>query len=104
MVTLTRSEAKTALNHVLDNVIGRDDSWFLKSSLVIEGNEDIFDFVTLTDDSIDTLVYEDINNTSVYLPVRKGDKMLVKCFLVYNQYLQNQSGGVQLWYYTPRQF
>ena len=90
MVTLTRSEAKTAFNHVLDNVLGRDDSSFLKSSLGNEGIEDIFDFVTLTDDTIDTLVYEDINNAGAFLPVRKGDKMLVKCFLAYNLYLQNQ--------------
>ena len=46
--------------------------------------------MTLTDDTFDTLFYEDINNTGALVPVRKGDKMLVKCFLAYNQYLKNQ--------------
>ena len=81
MVTLIRSEVKTAFNHVLDNVIRRDDNSFLKFSLANEGIKDIFDFVTLPDDTIHTFVYEDINNTGAVLPVRKGDKMLVKCFL-----------------------
>ena len=90
MVTLTRSEAKAACNHVLDNVLGRDDSSFLKSSLGNEGIEDMFDFVTFTYDTIDTLFCKDINSTGAFLPVRKGDKMLVKYFLAFNQYLQNQ--------------
>jgi len=84
MVTLTRSEAKTAFNHVLDHVLGQDDSSFLKSSLAHEGIDDIFDFITLTDDVIDSLVYKDTNDSGTFLPVRKGDKMLVKCFLAYN--------------------
>ena len=90
MVTLTRSEAKTAFNHVLDKVLGRDDSSSLKSSLAHEGIDDIFDFITLTDDVIDSLVYKDTNDSGSFLSLRKGDKMLVKCFLAYNQYLQNQ--------------
>ena len=95
MVTLTRSEAKTAFNHVLDHVLGRDDSSFLKSSLAHEGIDDIFDFITLTDDVIDSLVYKDTNDSGTFLPLRKGDKMLVKCFLAYNQHLHTQGNDFE---------
>ena len=76
LVTLTRSKAKTEFNHVLDNVLaldnvlGRDVNSFLNLSIANEGTDDIFESVTLSDDTIDTLTYEDINNTGTFLPVR----------------------------------
>jgi hypothetical protein len=90
MVTLTRSEAKSAFNHVLDTVLGRDNPLSLKLSLLDEGIDDIFDFITLTESSINSLVYEDPNNTGSFLPVQKGDKMLVKCIHSFDQHLVSQ--------------
>ena len=60
MVLTTRAEAKEAFNHVLNIVLGRGDSSPLKSSLLTEGITDIFDLITITDDVIDSLLYEDL--------------------------------------------
>ena len=91
MVSMTRAEAKDAFNHVLDNVLGRGDTSSLKSSLVIEGIADIFDLITLTDDIIDSLTYEDPDDPGKFYPVKKGDKMLLRCFLAYQQYLESET-------------
>jgi hypothetical protein len=104
MVTLTRSEAKAAFNHVLDNVLGRDDTSSLKLSLLDEGIDDIFDFITLTESNINTLVYEDPNKAGSFLPVRKGDKMLVKCFLSFDQHLASQSAPIDYVKLTQQEF
>ena len=94
MVTLTRSEAKAALSHVMKNVLGRDDASPLHSALEEEGIGDIFDFITLTDSIIDDLKYEDTSNPGTYLPIKKGDKGLIRCFLAYDQYMDKQ--GLEL--------
>jgi hypothetical protein len=61
MAANTRAEAKVAFNHVLDNVVGRNDASHLKLSRA-KGINDIFDFVTLSDKIIEAIVYEDIRN------------------------------------------
>ena len=60
---------------------------FLKLTLSNDGIDDIFDFVTLTEDIIDSRAYEDIKNYGSFLSLRKDYKMLVKTFLAYDQYL-----------------
>jgi hypothetical protein len=45
-MVLTRSQARAAFNHVLDNVLGRGDKSHLKSTLLQEGINDIFSLVT----------------------------------------------------------
>ena len=73
---MTRAEAKEAFNHVLDVVLDRGDASPLKSSLLMEGITDIFDLITLADDVIDLLLYEDAADTGKFYPVKKGDKVL----------------------------
>jgi hypothetical protein len=69
MVSYTRVEAKVTFNHVLDNVLGRNNTSQLKLSLSEEGIVDIFDFVTLSDKIIEALVYEDTSNKGNFLPI-----------------------------------
>jgi hypothetical protein len=102
MVTLTRSEAKAAFNHVLDTVLGRDNTSSLKLSLLHEGIDDMFDFITLTESSINSLVYEDPNKAGSFLPVLKWDKMLVKCFLSFDQHLVSQSTPIDYFKLTHK--
>jgi hypothetical protein len=77
-MVLTRNDAKTAFGHVLDNVLGRADGSPLKSALVEEGIDDVFSLVSLDEEAINTLRYDD-NGTPKAL--RLSDKMLLKCFL-----------------------
>jgi hypothetical protein len=92
MVSMTRAEAKEAFNHILDTVLDRGDASSLKSSLLIEGITDIFDLITINDDVIDLLLYEDPADKGKFYPVKKGDKMLLRCFLAYQLYLESESG------------
>ena len=89
---MTRAEAKEAFNHVLNTVLDRGDSSSLKSSLLIEGITDIFDMITITDDIIDGLIYKDSADPGKFYPVNKGDKMLLRCFLAYQHYLESETG------------
>jgi hypothetical protein len=82
-MVLTRSEAKTAYLHVLDNVLGRADGTPLKLALETEGIDDIFGLTTLTDAQIDTLKYIDVTNNNSITPVMLGDRNLLRCFLSY---------------------
>jgi hypothetical protein len=76
---MTLAEAKEAFNHVLDTVLDRGDSSSLKRSLKENGITDIFDLITVTDDVIDNLTYEDPDD-KIYYTVKKGDKMLLRFF------------------------
>jgi hypothetical protein len=93
VVSTTRAEEKEAFNHVLDTVLDRGDSSSLKNSLNEGGITDIFDLITIMNDVIDNLTYEDPNDM-IYYPVKKGDKMLLRCFLAYQQSLEAATGDV----------
>jgi hypothetical protein len=88
MVTLTRSEAKAAFDHVLNEVLGRNDNSNLKQGLLAEGIADIFDFFSLDDVIIDDLEYPDPKDPDLTINCVKGDKMLVKCFLAYMEHIE----------------
>jgi hypothetical protein len=93
---MTLAEAKEAFNHVLDTVLDRGDSSSLKRSLVEDGITDIFDLITVTDDVIDSLTYEDPDD-KIFYPVKKvknDDKMLLRCFLAYQKSLEPATGNV----------
>jgi hypothetical protein len=90
---MTRTEAKEAFNHVLDTVLDRGDYSSLKRSLIEDGITDIFDLISVMDDVIDSLTYEDPDD-KIYYPVKKVDKMLLRCFLAYQQYLEPVTGNV----------
>jgi hypothetical protein len=81
MVTITRAEAKTAIAHILNNVLGQNDKSNLKLALLEEGIQDIFDLSTINDAVVDELQYEETASWNTFIPCNKGDKMLIKCFL-----------------------
>ena len=74
----------------------------MKSSLVIEGITDIFDLVTIT--IIDSLTYEDPDDPGKFYPVKKGDKMLIRCFLAYQQFLESKSAELDYKLITQASF
>jgi hypothetical protein len=49
--------------------------------------------ITVADDVIECLAYEDPDD-KIFYPVKKGDKMLLRCFLAYQQSLEPATGNV----------
>jgi hypothetical protein len=90
---MTCAVAKEAFNHVLDKVLDRGDSSSLKIALIEDGITDIFDLVTILDEVIDSIAYKDPDD-KIFYPVKKGDKMLLRCFLAYHQSLESVTGDV----------
>ena len=80
-MVFTRSDAKIAFDHVLDEVLGRDANTPLKIALLQEGIDDIFTLINLDLFFIEALTYKDSNDDIT--DVTKGDKMLLKIFLDY---------------------
>jgi hypothetical protein len=78
-MVVTRSEAKVAFDHILDEVLGRDDITPLKTALLQEGINDMFSLINLDPHFIETLTYEDANDVTPNFT--EGDKMLLKVFL-----------------------
>jgi hypothetical protein len=93
-MVLTRSEAKVAFDHVLDNVLGRADGTPLKSALNGENITDIFQLCTLTDAVIDEMEYMDANISPLPIKVRLGDKMLLKIFLKFISMRHNDGSPI----------
>ena len=79
-MVLTRNEAKTTFTHIIDNVLDHKDGTPLKSSLMDEGIDDIFSFMSLDENTIDSLRYKDAADNNIIKPIRLSDKMLLKCF------------------------
>jgi hypothetical protein len=52
MVVLTSTEAKVFYDHILDNILGRNDESPLKQSLENDGIENLFDLNSMEDESI----------------------------------------------------
>ena len=48
--------------------------------------------IIITDDIIDGLIYKDSSDPMKFYPVNKGDKMLLRCFLAYQRYLESERG------------
>ena len=82
---LTRSEGTAVFNHVLDNVLGQDDTSPLKQSLLATGVENIFDLRTMDDCHIDTLMYNK-SDTEANVHVKDSDKDLLRAFIFYIDY------------------
>jgi Reverse transcriptase (RNA-dependent DNA polymerase) len=79
-MVITRTEAKAAFDHVLDIVLDRYGSKDLKEALVKEGYVDILQVLTIDDETISSLVYQDPEDETKTVPIRKGDVGLLKCF------------------------
>ena len=90
-MVFTRQEAKAAFQHVLDNVLGKDDSSPLKQAIVAEGFEDVFTMMMMDDTIIDTLVY-DKSPTETNVAVSRGEKTLAKGIQAYVRYLLRPFG------------
>lgn len=86
-MVLTRSQAKVAFHHIMDNVLGMYCSSKLKSVLVNEGYVDIISLVTIDDDTIEELSYEYEDGTATLLTVPDGDKNVLKVWKMYYAYL-----------------
>jgi hypothetical protein len=86
----TRNESVEAFNHIIDKVIGNRPESGLKSSLQRDGIIDIHDLMTLNDDIINTLQYEDPDNSKILRDVNRGDKQRIKGFIAYWYYLQSE--------------
>ena len=85
------SQAKTAFNHVLDNVLKCGDNSPLKSSLLFDGINDIFILLTIDMETVSSLTYEDINNAGNRLNIPTGDKNLICGFRDYFIHWKNNN-------------
>jgi hypothetical protein len=65
MVSFTRTEGKSAFDHVVNEVLGRNDTSKLKRALIAEGITNFFDLSSLEDDIIEHLEYPDKNDPEV---------------------------------------
>jgi len=77
-MVITRAEATTIFDYILDNILSRDGSNDLKRALEREGFNDLFSFMTMDDAAIDGLQYQDPNDTSVLFDVLRSDKTMVR--------------------------
>jgi hypothetical protein len=113
-MVFTRPQARAAFTHVLDNVIGKDDSSPLKQSLVAQGIEDVFHLCSMDTNDIDFLVY-DKSDTELDVDVNRADKSLLRAFIAYvdnfeergiplseiNQWLSLQQNGFDVFRIGP---
>ena len=81
-MVLSRAQARLAFNHVMDNVLERGDDSDLKAALLFSGFRDINDLLGIGPEDVDHLTYRE-PNTVIDLPVIRGDKGLLFCFLEY---------------------
>ena len=79
-MVITRTEAKSAYDHVMDVVLDRYGSKDLKDALVEEGFVDLFQVLTINDEDIEGLVYQDPADPSKTIPIQKGDVGMLKCY------------------------
>ena len=86
-MVFSRAQAKTAFNHILDEVLGRGDNSALKTSLIMDGIEDIFGLASIDLSTINELHHTDASGQRV--PVPKGDKSLVRIFRDYIVHCHN---------------
>ena len=76
-MAFTRPQQKLAFDHVLNDVLDRDDSSGLKTSLQDNGINDILSLLGIDNFTVDNLTYER-SPTEPYHPVNRGDKGLEK--------------------------
>ena len=104
MPSITRTEAKNAFNHVMDNIIGRDDSTDVKKALVDQGIEDIFDLVTLDESFIDSITFKDGSKPPTMVQVKKGDRNMIKCFIAYKNLFDSNNIDIDYFSLTQDKF
>jgi hypothetical protein len=89
----TRKKSKAAFDHVLDNVFGGDDSSSLKQALLKHGYNDINTFLSLHEDTIDSLTNDDEEGNSE-VPILKSDIAVLSIFLDFVAHKNNYDGPI----------
>jgi hypothetical protein len=92
-MVLYRALAKAAFDHVLDVVLGCDNTSPLKKSLLRERFNDVHSFCQLTNEIIDDLQYD--TDTEKDIRVTAGDKGLLKAFLDYISYRHRNGNPIE---------
>jgi hypothetical protein len=82
-MVLSRQDAKVAFDHIIDHVLCGERSSNLKSALIREGYDDLFYLMMMDDDIINDLKYPDPCDSSELVPVKCGDKGLLKSWHSY---------------------
>ena len=80
-MVLSRANAKVAFDHIMDEVLGRDNESGLKKALLRERFHDVHSFCQITDEVIRDLRYDTEADQNV--PVAAGDKGLLIAFIDY---------------------
>ena len=81
---LTRQQAQDALTHVLQVLLGFTNTDPLPLALICSGYTDICHVITMTQDNIDALEYEDGNQDIVGMP--SPARNLLRIFNAYHVY------------------
>jgi hypothetical protein len=84
MVITDCASASSAFDHILDNVLGGIQP---QEGSFNEGMRDIYHLSTLKDDVIDGLQYEDKTSFTTLILCKKVDKIIIMCFLAYEEHL-----------------
>jgi len=79
-MVLSRTQARAAFDHVMDNVLDRGDDSSLKQALTTAGFRDIYQLLELQPADVEHLVYREEDGEDD-LPIRRGDKGLLFTFL-----------------------
>jgi hypothetical protein len=88
-MSFTRADSKRVFNHLLDEVLGMDDSSPLKKSLVAANYKDLFSLLAIERDTIDGLIY-DRSDEEINVRVTAGDRSILLALLSYIIQLQNR--------------
>jgi hypothetical protein len=93
-MVVTRQEAKTIFDHILDQVISRHGTNDLKTALVRDGVDDLFSLLNIDDATIDDLQYPDPNDATNLLEVRRSDKSMIKLWRDYVLYRESKGDPI----------
>ena len=89
-MVVSRQQGRTALEHVLDSVIGSGIDSSLRKCLEKAGIEDVFTLCSLEVDTIEALTY-DKSATELNVSINRADKNILKAFISYVFFLQASS-------------
>ena len=82
-MVLTRAQSVDALEHILNNVIGRGRKTPLGRALTLHGITEILDLVNLRQEDIDSLTYPDSEDKCILRNLNPGDKNIIRIFIKY---------------------
>jgi hypothetical protein len=82
---LTRTASRTALTHIIDNILKKP---CIKEAFTQTTVENVTDFLRLDDQTIDALTYDeqDSNNVTITHQLRRGEIGMIKSYIHYVHY------------------